>query len=248
MPNLSFLAPAYAGLDPAWRSALSEVWHSAKLAKLDQALSQRHAAGAEIYPQRDQLFHALNLTPPDQVKVVILGQDPYHEPGQANGLAFSVNPGVKLPPSLRNNFTEVHTDLGLPQPSGGDLTPWAERGVLLLNRVLTVRPGAPGSHRGKGWEQVTQQAIEALVARGGPLVAILWGRNAQSLAPLLTNATIIASPHPSPLSASRGFFGSHPFSRANQALVSMGAEPVDWSLPSAQADRPDPHSAVASSR
>ena len=186
---------------------------------------------------------------------LIVGQDPYPTPGHPVGLSFCVAPDVRpLPKSLVNIYRELVDDMHVPMPANGDLTPWTQRGVMLLNRCLTVGVGRPNSHQGKGWETITEAAIRALDVRVDadgkpkPLVAILWGRNAQSLAPLLTNATIIASPHPSPLSASRGFFGSHPFSRANQALVSMGAEPVDWSLPSAQADRPDPHSAVASSR
>ena len=148
------------------------------------------------------------------------------------GLAFSVAPEVRpIPRSLVNIYRELGADLGLPSPSTGDLTAWAERGVLLLNRVLTVEPGRPGSHRGKGWEEVTEAAIRALVARGGPLVAILWGRDAQSLTPLLGEVPRIASAHPSPLSADRGFFGSRPFSRANAALVAQGGPPIDWSLP-----------------
>jgi uracil-DNA glycosylase len=147
-------------------------------------------------------------------------------------LSFSVEPDVRpLPPSLVNMFTELTADIGVPKPSSGDLSPWADRGVLLLNRVLTVRPGAPASHRGKGWEAVTEQAVRALVARDAPLVAILWGRDAQSLTPLLGSVPCVQSVHPSPLSASRGFFGSRPYSRANECLVAQGAQPIDWALP-----------------
>ena len=166
--------------------------------------------------------------------MLIVGQDPYPTPGHAVGLSFSVAPEVRpLPRSLANIFTEYVADLQYPQPSNGDLTPWSRQGVMLLNRSLTVAPGAPASHRGKGWEAVTECAIKALVARGTPLVAILWGRDAQTLTPMLGEQVgVIASVHPSPLSASRGFFGSKPFSRANALLAEMGAEPVDWQLPS----------------
>lgn len=170
-------------------------------------------------------------TPLDAVRVLIVGQDPYPTPGHPVGLSFSVAPNVRpLPKSLVNIFAEYQSDLGVPPPSTGDLSPWAARGVLLLNRVLTVQPGAPASHRGKGWEDVTEAAIRGLVARGGPLVAVLWGRDAQGLAPILGDTAQIASPHPSPLAASRGFFGSRPFSRVNEALQAAGTTPIDWSL------------------
>jgi uracil-DNA glycosylase len=172
--------------------------------------------------------------PFDHVKVLIVGQDPYPTPGHAVGLSFSVAPEVRpLPRSLANIFDEYTADLGHPQPSCGDLTPWAQRGVLLLNRVLTVRPNNPASHRGKGWEAVTECAIRALAERSQPLVAILWGRDASTLKPILAQGDCVAieSPHPSPLSASRGFFGSRPFSRANELLTGMGAAPIDWRLP-----------------
>ena len=166
------------------------------------------------------------------MRVLIVGQDPYPTPGHPIGLSFSVAPDVqRLPPRLVNIFREYTDDLGLPQPSNGDLTTWAERGVLLLNRVLTVQPRKPGSHRGKGWEEVTDQAIRALAARGVPLVAILWGKDAQSLAPLLEDVPKIDSPHPSPYSADRGSFGSHQFSRANELPAEQGGEPIDWALP-----------------
>jgi uracil-DNA glycosylase len=167
------------------------------------------------------------------VRVLIVGQDPYPTPGHAVGLAFSVAPEVRrLPASLVNIFREYSDDLGFPTPATGDLTPWSERGVLLLNRVLTVQPGKPGSHRGKGWEEVTDQAIRALAARQTePLVAILWGRDARTLVPLLEGIPSIESAHPSPYSAANGFFGSRPFSRANHLLEQEGADPVDWKLP-----------------
>jgi uracil-DNA glycosylase len=166
------------------------------------------------------------------VRVLIVGQDPYPTPGHPVGLSFSVAPGVRrLPGSLVNIFREYTTDLGYPMPANGDLTPWTERGVLLLNRVLTVQPGRPAAHRGAGWEVVTDQAIRALAARDQPLVAILWGRDARSLVPLLDGVPRIESAHPSPMSADRGFFGSRPFSRANRLLEQQGAAPIDWKLP-----------------
>jgi uracil-DNA glycosylase len=187
-------------------------------------------AGRGYLPPGPDVLRAFTF-PMDQVKVLIVGQDPYPTPGHAMGLSFSVAPGVRpLPRSLANIVAEYGADLGYPAPASGDLTAWAQRGVLLLNRVLTVRAGAPASHRGKGWEEVTECAIRALVARDQPLVAILWGRDAATLTPMLTGCPVIASAHPSPLSASRGFFGSRPFSRANELLAAAGAEPVDWRL------------------
>jgi uracil-DNA glycosylase len=166
------------------------------------------------------------------VRVLIVGQDPYPTPGHAVGLSFSVGPQVRpLPASLVNIFREYSADLGHPEPACGDLSPWTERGVLLLNRALTVEPRKPASHRGRGWEEVTDQAIRALVARGAPLVAILWGRDARSLAPLLADVPRVESAHPSPMSADRGFFGSRPFSRASRLLEQQGAPPIDWKLP-----------------
>lgn len=191
------------------------------------------AAGRRYLPSGRNVLRAFTF-PLDQVRVLIVGQDPYPTPGHAVGLSFSVAPEVRpLPRSLDNIFKEYGTDLGYPPPANGDLTPWSERGVMMLNRVLTVSSGAPASHRGKGWEAVTECAIRALVARPQPLVAILWGRDAQTLKPMLDQAhcATIESVHPSPLSASRGFFGSRPFSRANQLLEQLGAEPVDWRLP-----------------
>ena len=191
------------------------------------------AAGRRYLPAGPNVLRAFTF-PFDAVRVLIVGQDPYPTPGHAVGLSFSVAPDVRpLPRSLANIFAEYRSDLGYPEPSSGDLTPWAQRGVLLLNRVLTVQPGNPASHRGRGWEAVTECAIRALADRGQPLVAVLWGRDASSLAPILSvgRSAVIESAHPSPLSASRGFFGSRPFSRANELLAGMGAEPVDWRLP-----------------
>ncbi len=190
------------------------------------------AEGRGYLPAGANVLRAFTF-PFDRVRVLIVGQDPYPTPGHAVGLSFSVAPDVRpLPRSLANIFTEYTADLGFPAPANGDLTPWARQGVMLLNRALTVRPGNPASHRGKGWEAVTERAIRALVARGTPLVAILWGRDASTLKPMLGDGVgVIESVHPSPLSASRGFFGSRPFSRANQLLSEMGAEPIDWRLP-----------------
>lgn len=177
------------------------------------------------------MFAALRM-PFDDVRVLVVGQDPYPTPGHAIGLAFAVAPDVQpLPKSLVNIFTELTDDLGVPQPSTGDLTPWVDQGVLLLNRALTVRPHAPASHRDKGWERITEHVVDALVARDRPLVAVLWGRQAQSVQPRLAGTPAITSPHPSPLSAHRGFFGSRPFSQVNELLAEQSADPVDWQLP-----------------
>ena len=193
-------------------------------------LRAERASGRGYLPAAEHVLRAFSQ-PFDAVRVLIVGQDPYPTPGHAVGLAFSVAADVRpIPRSLQNIYQELGDDLGLPRPSNGDLSPWAERGVMLLNRVLTVGPGAAGSHRGKGWETVTNQAISALAARGGPLVAILWGRDAGTLEPALGQVPCLRSAHPSPLSASGGFFGSRPFSRANDELRRQGVDPVDWSL------------------
>jgi uracil-DNA glycosylase len=216
-------------IDPGWAKALEPV--APTIAELGEFLRAEQAAGRGFLPAGKHVLRAFER-PFDRVRVLIVGQDPYPTPGHAVGLSFSVAPEVRpVPRSLANIFTEYMSDLGLPAPSSGDLSPWADRGVLLLNRSLTVQPGQPNSHQGRGWEAVTEQAIRALAERGGPLVAILWGRNARNLVPLLGGAPVIESPHPSPLSASRGFFGSRPFSRANALLVEQGAEPIDWRLP-----------------
>lgn len=189
------------------------------------------ADGRGYLPPGPQVLRAFSRDPAE-VRVLVVGQDPYPTPGHAVGLSFSVAPDVRpLPRSLTNIFREYQSDLSLAPPSTGDLTPWFERGVLLLNRVLTVRPGAPGSHRGRGWEDVTEAAITYLAARPDPLVAVLWGRDAQTAQRFLGNTPVIASAHPSPMSADRGFFGSRPFSRANDHLIAQGSAPVDWELP-----------------
>jgi uracil-DNA glycosylase len=221
-------------VDSSWVPALEPEVKT--LTALGEFLRAENAAGRGYLPAGENILRAFR-TPLDVVRVLIVGQDPYPTPGHPVGLSFSVAPDVRpLPKSLANIFTEYCDDLGLARPLSGDLSPWAERGVLLLNRVLTVQPGAPASHRGKGWEKVTETAISALAGRGGPLVAILWGRDAQGLRPMLGHVPCLESPHPSPLSASRGFFGSRPFSRANAALVAQGCEPVDWQLPAASSD------------
>jgi uracil-DNA glycosylase len=216
-------------VDPSWAVALAPV--TAQVAALGAFLRAERQSGRGYLPSGEQVLRAFTQ-PMDDVRVLIVGQDPYPSPGHAVGLAFSVPANVHpLPRSLQNIFQELQSDLGVRPPRNGDLSVWADRGVLLLNRVLTVGPSGSGSHRGKGWEAVTAQAISALATRGTPLVAILWGREAQSLAPSLGEVPVIMSPHPSPLSARTGFFGSRPFSRANDLLRQQGAEPLDWSLP-----------------
>ncbi|MEO6605817.1 MAG: uracil-DNA glycosylase [Aeromicrobium sp.] len=213
---------------PDWAEALEPV--ASNIEAMGRFLRDEIAAGQSYLPAGDNVLRAF-AEPMANVRVLITGQDPYPTPGHPVGLSFSVAPAVRpLPRSLNNIFTELHADLGIAPSTTGDLSPWASQGVLLLNRVLTVRPGTPASHRGKGWEAVTEQAIRALVARDQPLVAILWGRDAQGLKPMLGSTPTIESAHPSPLSASRGFFGSKPFSRANELLAAQGAEPVQWSL------------------
>ena len=214
---------------PDWAEGLAPVEDD--IARMGEFLRAELAAGRQYLPSGDRVLRAFQR-PLADVRVLVVGQDPYPTPGHAVGLSFSVEPDVRpLPPSLLNIYKELVSDLGLPMPSTGDLTPWADNGVLLLNRVLTVRPGAPASHRRKGWERVTERAIEVLVARGGPCAAILWGRDAQTLEPMLRSMPWVASVHPSPLSASRGFFGSRPFSKVNHLLERQGGEPVDWALP-----------------
>lgn len=212
-----------------WAQALAPV--DDVIARMGDFLRDELAAGRTYLPPGERILRAFER-PLADVRVLVVGQDPYPTPGHAVGLSFSVAPDVRpLPRSLVNIFKELSDDLGVTPPSTGDLTPWADQGVLLLNRVLTVAPGAAGSHRGRGWEAVTERAIHALVERGGPLAAVLWGRDAQSLKPMLAPVPWVESPHPSPLSASRGFFGSRPFSRVNELLVHQGADPVDWRLP-----------------
>lgn len=212
-----------------WAAALRPV--AEQIRALGQFLGEEASSGRGYLPEGDAIFNAFRR-PLSDVRVLIVGQDPYPTPGHAMGLSFSVRPQVwPLPHSLINIFKELMADTGSARPRNGDLTPWAERGVMLLNRSLTVSPGQAGSHRGKGWEAVTARAIEALVARGGPLTVILWGRDAQTLKPMLGATPTIESAHPSPLSAHRGFFGSRPFSRANELLVQQGDQLIDWSLP-----------------
>lgn len=218
------------GMEAGWARALEPVGE--QITAAGKFLRAEIADGRRYLPAGPNILRAF-CQPFDQVRVLIVGQDPYPTPGHAVGLSFSVEPDVRpLPHSLANIFREYSDDLGLPLPATGDLSPWAGRGVLLLNRVLTVEPGRPGSHRGKGWEEVTEQAIRALVARDAePLVAILWGRDARTLRPTLADVPCIESAHPSPMSADRGFFGSRPFTRANQVLEELGGDPIDWALP-----------------
>jgi uracil-DNA glycosylase len=216
-------------VDTGWADALAPV--ADQIARMGMFLREEITAGRRYLPAGDVVLRAFKQ-PFDDVRALIVGQDPYPTPGHPVGLSFSVDPGVKrLPGSLVNIFREYSADLGYPAPATGDLTPWTERGVLLLNRVLTVEPGKPGSHRGKGWEEITEQAITALAKRDKPLVAILWGRDARNLAPVLGEVPRIESAHPSPMSANNGFFGTRPFSRASHLLEQQGAPAIDWRLP-----------------
>jgi uracil-DNA glycosylase len=215
-------------VEPGWATALAPV--ADRVAAMGEFLRAEIAAGRPYLPAGPNVLRAFTQ-PFADVRVLIVGQDPYPTPGHPIGLSFAVERHVRpIPRSLQNIYRELRSDLGIATPEHGDLTSWSEHGILLLNRVLTVRPGSPGSHRGKGWEAVTEQAIRALVARGTPLVAILWGRDAQTLQPMLGNVPCVACAHPSPMSADRGFFGSKVFSRANDLLVAQGAAPVDWNL------------------
>jgi len=215
-------------MDPGWAEALQPV--AGDIAAMGDWLRNEVASGRQYLPAGANVLRAFRY-PLADVRVLIVGQDPYPTPGHPIGLSFAVERHVRpIPRSLQNIYRELRSDIGLQTPDHGDLTAWSEHGIMLLNRVLTVRPGAPASHRGVGWERVTEHAIRALVARGTPLVAILWGRDAGGLRPLLGTTPVITSPHPSPLSADRGFFGSKPFSRANEQLVRQGGQPVDWAL------------------
>ena len=227
--------PSSEAVPESWRCALEPVLASAKSRMLARFLRAEEAAGKAIYPPRGQRLAALALTPLDRVKVVILGQDPYHGPGQAHGLSFSVPDGVRVPPSLANIFKEQAADLGLPRPISGNLTAWAEQGVLLLNAGLTVEQGQPGAHQGKGWEEITDAVITAIAAKAEPCVFLLWGshaqRKAQSVPGLLSSHhLILTAPHPSPLSAHRGFLGCRHFSQANAFLEDRGRGAVSWRL------------------
>ena len=218
-----------ASISPDWAAALAPVGET--IAAMGDFLRAENAAGRGYLPAGENVLRAFSR-PLADVRVLIVGQDPYPTPGHPVGLSFSVAPDVRpLPKSLINVYAELESDLGIPRASSGDLSPWFDQGVLLLNRVLTVQPGKSASHRGKGWEQVTQRAIEALVERGGPLVAILWGRDARSLTRMLGDVPRIESAHPSPLSAHAGFFGSRPFSQTNELLTAAGADPIDWRIP-----------------
>ena len=214
---------------PDWAEALAPV--EPQVSAMGEFLREEIAAGRSYLPAGENVLRAFTL-PLADVRVLVIGQDPYPTPGHAVGLSFSVAPEVRpLPGSLRNIYQELQADLGIAPAQHGDLTHWFDQGVLLLNRVLTVRPGTPASHRGKGWEQVTARAVETLASLGGPLVAILWGRDAQTATPMLGDVPTIASAHPSPLSARNGFFGSRPFSRTNALLEQQGAAPIDWAIP-----------------
>ncbi|SMF24523.1 uracil-DNA glycosylase [Cellulosimicrobium cellulans J34] len=230
-PAASARPPLASIMAPDWAQALAPV--EPQLHALGDFLRAEVAAGRAYLPAPPAILNAFSR-PLADVRVLVVGQDPYPTPGHPMGLSFSVQPHVRpVPRSLQNIFAELRDDVGAPTPANGDLSAWADQGVMLLNRVLTVRPGEPGSHRGQGWEAVTEAAIRALVARDAPLVAILWGRDAATLRPMLGDTPVVASAHPSPLSARRGFFGSRPFSRVNELLVAQGAEPVDWTLPTA---------------
>ncbi|WP_166870359.1 uracil-DNA glycosylase [Salinibacterium sp. ZJ450] len=215
-------------VDPSWVDALQPV--VGRLQEMQQFLRAEDVAGRGYLPAREHVLRAFQSSFPD-VRVVIIGQDPYPTPGHPIGLPFAVERAVRpLPRSLNNIYRELSDDMGLSAPEHGDLSAWSKHGILLLNRTLTVQPGLAGSHRRKGWEAITEQAVRALVARRQPLVAILWGRDAQGLTALFGDTPVIASAHPSPLSARTGFFGSRPFSRANALLEAQGAPPVDWAL------------------
>ena len=218
---------------PTWAEALADELRSPYVTKLHEFVAAERAAH-DVFPPADEVFAAFEHTPFERVRVLLLGQDPYHDDGQAHGLCFSVRRGVPLPPSLRNIYKELESDVGVKAPDHGCLTSWAERGVLLLNTVLTVRAHEPNSHRKRGWEKITDRVIELLAAREDPLVFILWGKPAQQKIPLIEKHggrhEIIVSAHPSPLSAKTGFFGSKPFSRTNEALQRWGKPPIDWSL------------------
>jgi len=216
-------------IEASWKDRLGPVFSSPWFAQLTAFVKDEYRQGP-VFPPGAKIFRAFDLCPVDQVRVVILGQDPYHGPGQANGLCFSVNPDIDLPPSLRNIFEELESDLGRPPHADRTLESWARQGVLLLNSTLTVRSGAPTSHAGQGWETFTDEALKVLAARPTPVVFVLWGAYAQRKGAFLegTRHFVLKSPHPSPLSAYRGFFGSRPFSRINAALERWGQPPIDW--------------------
>lgn len=216
-------------IDQSWKNELADIFESPGFRQTAEFARAQYAT-REVYPPAAKIFAAFDACPFDKVKVVILGQDPYHGPGQANGLCFSVNPGVRMPPSLVNIFKEVSADTGAPMPADGDLSRWARQGVLLLNATLTVRAHSAGSHQGMGWEELTDKVIECLNAERSGLVFILWGSYAARKGALIDRSKhlVLTSPHPSPLSASRGFFGNHHFSRANAYLKEQGKTPIEW--------------------
>lgn len=222
-------------LEPSWLAVLGEEFQQPYMQTLKQFLVQEKQAGKVIYPAGGQIFNALDTTPFESVKVVILGQDPYHGPGQAHGLSFSVPPGVKIPPSLRNIYKEIGRDLGLSMPNHGCLQSWAEQGVLLLNATLTVEQAQAGSHQKRGWEQFTDRVIQSLSQQRSGLVFLLWGSYAQKKGRVIDRSKhcVLESVHPSPLSAHRGFLGCGHFSKANDYLQQQGVAPIDWSIPSA---------------
>ncbi|MHC9537586.1 uracil-DNA glycosylase [Dellaglioa sp. BT-FLS60] len=215
-----------------WQPFLEKEFSKPKYADLKTFIANEYQ-NETIYPEQKRIFESFNLTPFSNVKVCLLGQDPYHEKHQAHGLSFSVLPGEKIPPSLRNMYQELETDLGIKPVNHGYLKAWAEQGVLMLNSVLTVREGAANSHRNHGWEMLTDAVIEQLSAADQPVIFVLWGKTAQNKIKLIDTERnfVIISPHPSPLSAYRGFFGSKPFSKINQKLISWGLEPINWQLP-----------------
>ena len=224
-------------LEASWKSRIGDWFARDDMRALSAFLRQRRAAGATIYPPGGEIFSAFDATPFDAVKVVILGQDPYHGPGQAHGLCFSVRPGVPVPPSLDNIYKELARDTGFVRPDHGCLLPWARRGVLLLNSVLTVEAGQPGSHQGKGWEGFTDHVVDVLNREREHLVFLLWGSYAQKKGAVIDarRHRVLKAPHPSPLSAHRGFLGCGHFSAANQSLARSGQAPIDWALPPAAA-------------
>ena len=227
--------PSSEAIPASWRAALEPVLASEKSRALAQFLRAEEAAGKTVYPPRGTRLRALELTPLERVRVVVLGQDPYHGPGQAHGLSFSVPDGIRIPPSLANIFKELATDLGLPRPHTGNLAPWARQGLLLLNAVLTVEQGLPGAHQGKGWEEITDAVVAAVTAQAEPCVFLLWGSHAQKKAQSVPGLRaghhlILTATHPSPLSAHRGFLGCRHFSQANAFLEARGRGAVDWRL------------------
>jgi uracil-DNA glycosylase len=225
-------------IDPSWDAALADALACPSMAALQAYLDDEAAAGKQVFPAADDRFRALELTPLPDVRVVILGQDPYHGPGQAHGLSFSVRPGVRPPPSLVNIYKELHADLGIAPARHGFLEHWARQGVLLLNTVMSVEAGRAGSHRERGWERFTDAVIRAVAAKPEPVVFLLWGAHAQKKAAFVRTVDrggahlVLSAPHPSPLSAYKGWFGSRPFSQANAFLVEHGRRPIDWALPS----------------